>query len=417
MKYFLLVNFICLSIAGRANDTLQFFQGTFSEVLEESAKLEKPILLYFHFTGCGACAEMERNVLANSSVIDYYNEAYLLFDVNIRVGEGPEIKKQHKVRFSPSFIFLNPEGEEAHKLVGIFSVDEFIHAGKVVIEEDKSLKSFYTRYEEGERNSEFLYEFCQAQQDAAATDSTVIYEYIASLPEDELNTEKTISFIYEFSFVDREPVFGFDSPAIEALRNNKDLIINQYDSSDVENRILYTAIYDFHSAIKNKDEDKYDRILSYIEAHLPEVPYIVYPEIDGRHTMAIGTEGLIEEYQFLKVIKFNGPEAALTYLAKTVPNPDSTSVAVLYNYAGVIYNNTDNTALLNLSLEYSERILRVKESYETYSTYAFLLFKLERYTEAKVAVLKAIELGEKDRWNCENEIELLRKVEMAIDEG
>lgn len=395
-----------------AGDTLEFFTGTYDQLLAEAEAAQKPVMLYFHFYGCGACEKMEQNVFVDEGVMGFYNGSFLLFEVDIKEEEGVKVNAMYDVHLAPSFIFLNPEGEQIHKIVGSYSAEDFIRAGKIAVNEEETLVALQKRYEEGDRSSDFLYQYSSVLRDANVADSTVISQYLQTLSQEELETEQTLSFIYEYSFIHHDAIFSFYSPAMRALRANKSIVYAKYDSANVESRIMYTALGDLGQAIDNKDKEKYDELIAYLETYLPrEAPFLVFPEVDGRFTMAIHVSGLVEGFQLRGLISFEGADSAVQYLTHKVPDPAELEEEELLEYVAVIRRITVDATLLNMGMEWVEVGVKQYPSYLMYSVYGQYLYDLERYPEAKEAILKSIELGEADGYYCQKEEELLVLIE------
>ncbi|KAB2815830.1 thioredoxin fold domain-containing protein [Phaeocystidibacter marisrubri] len=414
-KYLLTIVAMCGTMFVHANDTLDFFSGNYDQLLIEAESSQKPVLLYFHFNGCGGCTQMEKNVFVDPDVQRYYNQSFLVFEVNIKEEEGMKVNQNYNVQLAPTFIFLNPAGEQVHKIVGVFSIPDFVRAGKIAAQEEETLNALQQQYAAGNRDSDFLYRYCQVLRDANVMDSGVVSQYIQTLPEKELKSEQTLSFIYEYSFIHHDAVFSFYSPAIKALRANKPVVYEKYDSANVERRIMYIAMGDLGKAIRDKDREKYEELIQYLEKYLPtDVPFLVFPEVDGRFTMATQVEGLIDEFRLQALISFEGADAAYEHLITEVPNPRELDESRLISTAATIRYLTEDPKLLGLGLEWAEIAIELYPSYHSYSVYAHYLYTLGRYSEAKEATLKSIELGEADDYYCQMEEELLVRIEEKL---
>lgn len=415
MKSLLISTLLVLSLSLQASDTLQFFQGTFDEAMAESEATGKPLLLYFHFDGCGACVKMEKEVFTDPSVQAYYNSAYVVKDINTLIGEGRDVKELYGVTLQPTFKFLNPEGEVVHQLVGVFSPEDFVRAGKVAAEEDHALMALATEYEAGNRDSEFLFNYCRALRDAYTLDSAVIEDYIASLSPAELNSEKTSIFIFEYSFINHNPVFGFDSPALQALIRNQELVYDSYDSTQVANRIMLSLIFDVKRAISNKDRARINEILDYFKTNPPQSSFLMFEELDGRATLYMTVENLVATTELEAAIAFNNEAEIESIIADRLGDPANADADILNEFAFYVYRYSEDEDLLNRAIAWSELAVQKSPGYIELTTYAQLLHKLDRNREALEVINEAIAKGKDEGYGVDREVYLKEQILEGMD--
>ena len=182
-----------------SDTTLVLRQTSYSQVFELAKKEKKAVLLYFHFDGCGACVKMEKTAFVDKKVADFYNSNFVCFEVNTRKGEGIETNKIYNVQLHPTYLFLDANGKELHKIVGVFSPDKFVLQAQNASSSTKTLSHYKQLYNTGKREADFLFEYCYKLRDAYELDSLVINEYLNTQPINDLSKEKNIKFIYEFA--------------------------------------------------------------------------------------------------------------------------------------------------------------------------------------------------------------------------
>ena len=181
-----------------ASDTTLILRHTsYAQVFELAKKEKQAVLLYFHFDACGACAKMEKTAFVDRKVADFYNSNFVCLDVNTRKGAGIETNKMYNVQLHPTYLFLDTNGKELHKIVGVFSPDEFVLQAQNALNYTRSLTYFKQQYKGGNRDANFLFEYCYKLRDAYELDSLVINEYLNTQTIDDLGKEKNIKFIYE----------------------------------------------------------------------------------------------------------------------------------------------------------------------------------------------------------------------------
>jgi len=121
---------LCFSVFAYAQKGIQFFHGTWKEVLAESKKQNKPIFVDAYTTWCGPCKYMAANVFTNDSVGAYYNANFINYKFDMEKGEGPEFAGKYRITAYPTLLYINAEGKVVHRVIGGKQPDQFIEDGK-----------------------------------------------------------------------------------------------------------------------------------------------------------------------------------------------------------------------------------------------------------------------------------------------
>ena len=138
---------------------MNFFQGSYKQVIEEAKKQNKIIFIDFYTKWCGPCRVMAKKIFPLPEVGKFYNENFICYKVDAEVGEGPELKKKYNVKYYPTFLFVDAKGKVVHKGSSVGSGDKkgFIRLGKLVLGDDvKDWAWYQAEYKKGNRSVEFL---------------------------------------------------------------------------------------------------------------------------------------------------------------------------------------------------------------------------------------------------------------------
>lgn len=95
----------------------------FGQAKEQSAKLNRPILLHFHATWCAPCQQMERGVLNSAHVLKAL-DAHCV-GVKIDSDRHPGLVQQFRVAVLPCDVFVTPEGKVLHVSNGVVGVNAY----------------------------------------------------------------------------------------------------------------------------------------------------------------------------------------------------------------------------------------------------------------------------------------------------
>jgi len=136
MNLILVLTFHCFfqTNSTKADSTIVFSQVKYSEIFELAKKENKPIMLYFHFNGCGACIKLEKTTFINKEVIEFVNQNFICYSVNISYKEGKETNYIYNIRGFPTILFLDTNGKIIHEIIGLQPPDSFIQEARKALE-------------------------------------------------------------------------------------------------------------------------------------------------------------------------------------------------------------------------------------------------------------------------------------------
>ncbi len=97
-----------------------FYKGTFDNLLRESRKTDKPIILDFWASWCGPCKKMDAETFKNQDLASYVNANFLVYRVNIDTFEGMEIVEKYDVEVFPTLIITDKRGNKKELLKGFY---------------------------------------------------------------------------------------------------------------------------------------------------------------------------------------------------------------------------------------------------------------------------------------------------------
>lgn len=84
----------------------------------------------FYTDWCGPCRVMDRDVFTDGNLATFFNENFLNLKINAEKGEGVALAKQFGISGYPTLLFLNTEGVEAQRVVGIATASKLMKIGK-----------------------------------------------------------------------------------------------------------------------------------------------------------------------------------------------------------------------------------------------------------------------------------------------
>lgn len=391
MKYLLSICLVLtLSLLGAQSATLDFLSKNYSELKIESQEKDKPILLYFHFDGCGACRKMEKEVFSDSKVIKYYNQKFLLKKLNSRKGEGLEVNKVYGIKMHPAFIFVDAKGAISHSVIGLMEPVEFIAEGDKALCSYDNNKTYDEEYKQGNSKPAFLIEYCHYLKKAKALTPKIVQEYLITQDTSSLYQQANFDFIYEYTIHNGTPYIDESSDAFQFLLKNPDLFYQHYNKRQVNHRIINVLQQATEVAITKNDEGEFFRLIKEIEPYDDGHVYM-FQETDGTIGEILYSGNLIDNYK-LDFYKHIGNEELYNstfkeYMVKIWNNHEA------LNQFGQQCAKRKESAKYPKALKAIQQSIKLQSNYYNNHTYAELLYLSGKTTAATEQAYKAINIG------------------------
>lgn len=384
----LIVNF---SFAG--GNGITFDNADFKTLLAKSKSERKLLMIKCYASWCEACKWMAANTLSNDTVGEFYNSNFICAKIDMENGEGLTIAKTYSVSAYPTFLFLNGDGKMVHRVAGGAYPQSFIQYGKDAMNPETQLASLIKKYEGGERKSDFLLNYVRNISSAYLPYEDVLQEYFKTQPESELTSEGNWQLILDL-------VYDYKSPQFNYVLKNKQKFTEKYTEEAVNEKIKNVYTESLWACIQKKDDKGYAEIKSTIEKlNDPNREYIIF------------SSDL--QYYFAKKDWDNYAKQAALYTDKYFgANPN-----ILNEIAWNFYENIDDKNLLAKAETWAKKSIEIKDGYANHDTYAAVLCKLGKYTDAKQAAEDAIILAKKEGQDFTGTIALLDKINIQLNNG
>ncbi len=157
----LVLLFACFAIAQEASKGIAFEkEGTlFRQAVQKAMSQQKLIFLDCYTSWCGPCKMMANQIFPQEEVGNFMNPKYVSIKIDMEKGEGPELAKKFQVSAYPTMIVFNSRGQEIGRFVGgSREAGQFIERVKKA-SIDTGVAEMDKRFEAGERDEAFLYEY------------------------------------------------------------------------------------------------------------------------------------------------------------------------------------------------------------------------------------------------------------------
>jgi len=411
----LLVIFALQPFKSRAQNDTPLFQTLDSEALTTLLQnTQKPVLLYFHFEGCGGCVVLEKNVFSNDTVRAFLQDNFHSVEVNTLEEAGISVNKSYGIKIHPSLLFLNTEGEVNHRYVGICTPSEFIDIAKTALESENTLLSYQKKFESGNRNLDFLNEYIVKLAQAYMLSAEIVNEYLDAVPESERESSNYKEIIYKYCFFNFNIITPYGNPHFQYMLENKALFEKQFDPEQVAVRLLWLLNIRMFEAIENNEKELYFTLKQQIKPLLSgsTMNYMARPNMI---TAWIETAVLLETadlYFYEKNLDLKAYKKALRALqTKAWDQADA-----LNSFAWMQFERHEEInplfakETLKTALKCSKRAIELKDNYAHNDTYAWLLYIKGDSKKALKKAQYAIMLAEKEGVSFEETNSLIEMI-------
>ncbi len=227
MKKFVLLLLILITGLTVFSQGIEFQKERYAEVLEIAKKQNKLVFIDIYTSWCGPCKHMADNVFPQAKVGEYYNTHFLNLQLDAEKSEdGKMVAKTFGVSAYPTFLFVNGEGELVYRFLGGKTVDMFVKEGEKAVNAfaaQPELKKYMKKYEEGNRDKEFLNQYFILKDRSGLDCSDVLLDYFALVDDSQLLDSVNVSRIGKITVFDKKLANRFvDAACVEATNPVKD---------------------------------------------------------------------------------------------------------------------------------------------------------------------------------------------------
>lgn len=167
IKIILIAFTLCFFSLSAQDDGVNFVEGkTFIQLLDQAKHESKLVFIDCYTSWCGPCRIMATKVFPQKIMGDYFNPRYVCAKIDMEKGEGIDLHKKFNVSAYPTFLILDSDGNELHRIVGgDQDCRKFIDRCDAV-NSGNTVPMLTRRYEAGEKTPEFLNKYLNALNDA-----------------------------------------------------------------------------------------------------------------------------------------------------------------------------------------------------------------------------------------------------------
>lgn len=336
---------------------IQFFQGSWEEVLVAAEAQHKLVFVDAYTEWCGPCKMMDRNTFSNAEVGDFFNEHFINYKLDMEKGEGPAIAERYRVTAYPTLLFVNFQGDLVHKEVAYQAPGELIQLGKEALDPAKNKETLALKYQAGTEDPATLYDYAFTLFKMGEDHRAVSQKYFSTQSEKALLSEENWKAI-------RALTSEINSREFQYVLDKKRKFQRRFGEEAVEEKIREVCQQNTIAAVLTGEEARYQDALSVAMKHLDD---------DGktasrlRLTYAEGRKDW-QDYAF----------KAKIYVETHEPTDANELNEIAWNF----YRRVEAADMLKLATSWARQASVLDNTYDHLRTYAYLLYKSGAYEEA-----------------------------------
>ncbi len=365
---------------------ISFEHGSWKETLAKAKKENKLVMLDGYTTWCGPCKWMVKNIFPLKDVAEFYNKNFISAKIDMEKGEGIEIAKKYGVQAYPTYLFVDGSGNLVHRLCGSMEAPAFIQGGKDAMNPETSLSALQKSFLADDKNAERALKYFTAAGAACMDAEKDVVKFLDSQKPESFLEKSNYSLILEF-------IKDYRHASFKYIVTNYKKFTDVYGKKEIDKKILDVYSMSLNTAIKSKDEKA-----------LADVQNAYRKEANA-------PAGWLDAFADVRKARVaNDTGAYFKAVVHFTDNYLMSDAGKLNANAWEFYEKTNTVAYLLKAEAWAKKSVELDPAFYNNDTYAAVLFKLGKYTEAKNAAGKAIEMGKKDNADVKETEQLLEKI-------
>lgn len=218
LNYILLLPLLMFTFLAEAQ--IRFFEGSLAEAQRKAQEEKKALFVDFAADWCAPCKMIAEQVFTLPEVGDYFNAHFV--NVRVDVEAAKDVAKQYRVEALPTMAFLEADGREIRRVMGMVEAAALLHEARIATGEKLSFEQLYEKYRKKKNvdvlqqlllDAPFFMSACQGydRQKWAARIEVLFPEYLKVRKLENMITEPdfNILMLYHSAAAKEDPIFDF----------------------------------------------------------------------------------------------------------------------------------------------------------------------------------------------------------------
>jgi thiol-disulfide isomerase/thioredoxin len=114
------------------------YNPTYTGLFQMALKKRRPIFISFYTDWCTTCPFMNEGMIKKQPIVSLLEDDFVSYIIDAERGDGYKLANEYKIAAFPTILYLNSEGEEISRYVGLPGEHKVLQLTKSAIQaEDK----------------------------------------------------------------------------------------------------------------------------------------------------------------------------------------------------------------------------------------------------------------------------------------
>ena len=410
-----------------------FRQDDWQNVLMQAKAQKKLIFVDIYTTWCGPCKEMDKKTFTQTAVGDKFNARFINYKIDAEKGFGITLTKRYRVTSYPTCLFVDANENLVYKQEGQLEASDLLKEADMVLNNQANAKPLYALeklYNEGRKDSEFLYEYIGVRSLYSGIDNKgLVDDYIKSLNPIQYSADKTLRLVVSNGF-------KIDGKAFDLLLKFREKAESLFEGGvEKVNRAFSESINEvFSEALKNKNQVLFDQAIAANLKALPNTAdrvndknklafYLAMKDVNkfteaaeqylDQYVMFVQIESIRKQdlWEYEKIMQayklgIRDSVGAGAPLYQDIKRRGKYTMArqtsvELNDVVKAFYDQVDDRAKLTKAVNWAKRSLELVETPDSFHSYAQLLLKLGDKQEAFNVEQKAYDVALREKMDTQ----------------
>lgn len=379
---------ILMSLGGFAQGGIDFRLVNWEEALDAAGKENKLMFVAGYVDWSQPCAILDKYTFSDQEVGAFYNEQFINIRLDMEDFPGIAVAEDLNITSYPALLFINEDGDVIHRGCGALESDELINLGEVALS-DRNLSLMQTKYENGDRQLDFLVELSGLLQDACMDKTWIADAYFESTDHKDWMNETS------WAMLNLNVSDPYSEP-FQYLMSAHDEFALKYGKDTVDTKIYNVLIDQFIGIYEGEDLTLFaTQSLKYLLA-----------QVNFKDKSKLNSLAELKTADLKSDWKKYGEYASRVVEEQKVTDPDQ-----LNEFSWKFYLHVTDNQQLEAARGWMKGVLTDYPDATYYDTYASLSYKLGDYKEAVKYGRKAIQAAEiqlEDLMHYKNQLEMFQ---------
>jgi thiol-disulfide isomerase/thioredoxin len=351
---------------------IQFAQGSLQSVLDQARAAHKIVFVDAYTEWCGPCKWMAKTAFPNPEVGAYFNQHFVSLQLDMEKGEGPALGKQYNVTAYPTLLFLSANGDLIDASAGARDAKALLElATKIVKGGFETLESRKAKFEAGERDRQFLYDYIITLNEAGQDPGAVLEAFKPGMQGEAMLDDKNWEVFRRNFYMTTTDQFKYVEVHLEQFKA-------KFGSQPVMEKIAGNYINHAFGCLMDSNDVGYAETVAHV-----------------RTFDDAWANSYLEDLALTRFELRGEWKAYIRQAKRLVDELGKKDAMSLNNYAYTVYLHTKKKKQLQMALAWAEESVRQDPQYFNLDSQAMILYALGRKEAARAVGNAAIEAAKK----------------------